>query len=356
MTPWANIRWFLAIWCAGSIAWAGEAPQLLTWEGRTMGTTYMVKIAGVAHSDALAAELRTAVEARFDEINRAMSNYQPNSELSRFNRSTSAAPIQVSAEFAAVVRHALELSRDSGGAFDPTVGPLVNLWGFGPAGPRAEPPPAAEVAACRAICGAAHLQVTGRDELRKDIPGLQLDLGGIAKGHGADEAAKVLRGRGYSNLFVAVCGEIVAEGTNPDGQPWQVGVERPIQDLPRGADYSAIVPLSGRALSTSGDTYNYFLDAEGKIYSHILDPATGRPIQHQLASVTVIAPNGLTADGLATTLYVMGPERGLEWIEARPDYAALFIVRTGEDEFKLLASSRFPAFQEIPQQGISEDP
>ena len=334
--------------CAGTVALAGETPPLLTWEGRTMGTTYMVKIAGVAQDDALAADLRAAVEARFDEINRQMSNYQPDSELSRFNRSTSLAPIRVSAEFARVVRHALALNRDSGGAFDPTVGPLVNLWGFGPSGQRSEPPPDAEVEACRANCGAGHLQVADPNELQKDIPGLQLDLGGIAKGHGSDEAAKVLLERGYSNLFVAVCGEIVAFGSNPEGKPWQVGVERPIQDLPRGADYSAIVPLSGRALSTSGDTYNYFKDTEGTTYSHILDPATGRPIRHQLASVTVIGPDGRSADGIATTLYVMGPERGLEWIEARPDYAALFIVRTGEDEFKLVASSRFPAFEAIP--------
>ena len=334
--------------CAGTVALAGETPPLLTWEGRTMGTTYTVKIAGVARDDALAADLRAAVEARFDEINRQMSNYLPDSELSRFNCSPSLAPIRVSAEFAEVVRHALALSRDSGGAFDPTVGPLVNLWGFGPSGQRSEPPPDAEVEACRAKCGAGHLQVTIPNELQKDIPGLQLDLGGIAKGHGSDEAAKVLLERGYTNIFVAVCGEIVAFGSNPEGKPWQVGVERPIQDLPRGADYSAIVPLSGCALSTSGDTYNYFKDAEGTTYSHILDPATGRPIRHRLASVTVIGPNGRSADGIATTLYVMGPERGLEWIEARPEYAALFIVRTGEDEFKLVASSRFPAFEAIP--------
>ena len=338
----------LAMLCAGGIAQAEDAPQLLAWEGRTMGTTYLVKIAGVAPDDALAAELRAAVEQRFDELNRQMSNYRPDSELSRFNANPSPEPFPVSAGFAQVVRQALALSRDSGGAFDPTVGPLVDLWGFGAPGRRADVPSDAEVEAARALCGAGHLQVTPEGALRKDIPGLRLDLGGIAKGYGADVAAQVLRDRGYSTVFVSVCGEIVAFGNNPDGKPWQVGVERPIQDLPRGADHIAVVPLSGRALSTSGDTYNYFLDADGTTYSHVLDPATGRPIQHQLASVTVIGPSGLVADGLATTLYMMGPERGLAWIEARPDYAALFVVRTGADEFRLLASSRFPAFQPIP--------
>mgnify|MGYP001765155453 CR=1 FL=1 len=344
---WTSAR-FLAILVAGGSAFAGDAPPFLAWEGRTMGTTYLVKIAGVAPDDALAAELRAAVEARFDELNRQMSNYRPDSELSRFNASPSLEPFPVSAEFTRVVRHALALSRDSHGAFDPTMEPLVDLWGFGPAGSRADPPADAEIEAARAQCGAGHLTVSPGDALQKDLPGLRLDLGGIAKGYGADVAAQVLRDRGYSNVFVSVCGEIVAWGTNPEGNPWQVGIERPIQDLPRGADHIAVVPLSGRALSTSGDTYNYFLDAEGTIYSHIVDPATGRPIRHQLASVTVIGPSGLVADGLATALYVMGPERGLEWIEARPDYAALFIVRTGPEEFRLVASSRFAAFEPLP--------
>ncbi len=346
-TPWKS-GGVLLLAAALSAGRCGAAAPLLSWEGRTMGTTYMVKIAGAAPDPALEAELRAAVEARFGEITRQMSNYEADSELSRFNAAATTEPFPVSAGFAGVVRHALDLSRDSGGAFDPTVGPLVDLWGFGAAGRRADPPAVGEVEAVRALCGAGHLQVTPEGTLRKDIPGLRLDLGGIAKGYGADIAAQVLRDRGYSNVFVSVCGEIVAFGANPDGQPWQVGVERPVQDLPRGADHIAVVPLSGRALSTSGDTYNYFLDAEGTTYAHILDPATGSPVRHRLASVTVIGPSGLVADGLATTLYVMGPERGLEWIEARPEYAALFVVRTGADEFKIVSSSRFPEYQALP--------
>lgn len=333
---------------AAAVARAADPLPLLTWSGQTMGTTYLVKIAGAAPEEALAAELRAAVEERFEQLNRQMSNYRPDSELSRFNAAASTEPFPVSAEFARVVRQALDLSRASAGAFDPTVGPVVDLWGFGAPGRRAELPTETEVEAMRALCGAAHLQVTPDGALQKDLPGLRLDLGGIAKGYGADVAAQALRDRGYSNVFVSVCGEIVAFGTNPDGQPWQVGVERPIQDLPRGADHVAVVPLSGRALSTSGDTYNYFRDAAGNSYAHILDPATGRPVRNTLASVTVIAPCGLVADGLATTLYVMGPDRGLAWIEGRSDCAALFVVRTGEDEFKLVPSSRFPEFRALP--------
>ena len=238
----------VALLGAGAAARAAEPLPLLTWEGQTMGTTYLVKIAGVAPDEARVAELRAAVEARFEALMQQMSNYRPDSELSRFNASAATEPFAVSAEFARVVRQALDLSRDSDGAFDPTVGPVVDLWGFGAPGRRADLPTDAEVEAARALCGAAPLQVTPAGALQKDLPGLRLDLGGIAKGYGADVAAQELRDRGYSNIFVSVCGEIVAFGTNPDGQPWRVGVERPIQDLPRGADHIAVVPLSGRAL------------------------------------------------------------------------------------------------------------
>jgi thiamine biosynthesis lipoprotein len=323
------------------------APLLLSWEGHTMGTTYAVKIAGVAPEPSLVAELKAIVEKRFGEINREMSHYIPDSELSRFNNSTSLEPFKVSPEFARVVRHSLSLSLESGGAFDPTLGWLINLWGFGPPGRKHEPPTEEAIRECLGKSGAVHLKVTPSGELQKDIPGLKLNLSAVAKGYGADEAARVLREKGYSNVFVSVCGEIVAFGVNAEGKPWRVGVERPVYDLPRGADLSAVVSLSNRALSTSGDTYNYFKDSDGQVYSHILDPLTGRPIRHRLASVTVIAPGGLVADGLATTLFVMGPERGLEWIEQRPDFAAMFIVRTGVDQFKVVTSKRFPAFETV---------
>jgi len=320
---------------------------MLTWEGRTMGTFYMVKVAGVAQNGKLAAELRGTVEKRLDEINRQMSHYLPDSELARFNNSTSTTPFKVSSEFARVTRFALELGHTTEGAFDPTLGPLINLWGFGPAGSTGKVPSADQLAACRAQCGAHHLRVTAQDELQKDIPGLQLNLGGVVKGYAADEAARVLRGRGYTNLSVSVCGEVVAWGLNSEGQPWQVGIERPQYGGPPGAALSAIVPLSGRALSTSGDSHQFFRDEHGHVFAHLLDPATGRPIQNSLASVTVIAADGLTADGLATALFVLGPERGLRWVEAHPEIAALFIFREAAGRFRLVASSRFPVFQSL---------
>jgi FAD:protein FMN transferase len=354
-----GVAWRFARGCIAALCFTGAAgsgwavdptgvtplPRLLAWEGRTMGTFYSVKIAGVEQNDRLVADLRTAVEQRFDEINRHMSHYQPDSDLSQFNRSTSLAPFRVSADFAMVTRRALELNRASGGAFDPTLGWLINLWGFGPAGANAEAPSDDQIAECRRKSGAVHLRVTPQDELQKDVPELQLNLSAIAKGYGADEAARVLRERGYSNVLVSVCGEIVAFGLNPDGKPWRLAVERPQYGDARSGESSAVVSISDCALSTSGDAHNYFTDANGQVYSHILDPATGRPVHHNLASVTVIAPDGLTADGLATTLFVMGPDRGLHWIDEHPGFAALFIVREGADGLRLIPSKRFPDFQ-----------
>ncbi len=329
--------------CAALLA----APPVPAWEGRTMGTFYAVRLAGAPQKPEQTQALRTAVEKRFDELNRQMSHYLPDSELARFNASASTAPYKVSAACAGVMRQALELHRATEGAFEPTLGALINLWGFGPAGPRTTKPTDDQLAAARAQCGANHLRVTPQAELQKDVPGLQLNLGGLAKGYAADEAARVLRKHGCANFFVSVGGEVVACGVNDAGRPWQVGIERPLYGAAPGAAVSAIVPLSGRALSTSGNSRQFFRAEDGRVYVHLLDPATGHPPQHTLASVTVIATNGLTADALATALFVLGPDRGLRWVEAHPDVAALFILRESADCFRLVPSRRFPVFQAL---------
>ena len=201
--------------CAPAFA---AASNVLAWEGRTMGTFYAVKISGVAQDAKLTAALHGAVEQRLDELNRQMSHYLPESELSRFNRSASTAPCKISPAFARVMRHALAMSRASDGAFDPALGVLINLWGFGPGGTPGRVPTDAELSAARQLCGAQHLRINERDELQKDISGLQLNLGGVAKGFGADEVARVLRERGYTNLFVSVGGEVVTLGRNAEGR------------------------------------------------------------------------------------------------------------------------------------------
>jgi thiamine biosynthesis lipoprotein len=333
---------FLTSLLASLSSRAADLP-LTTWHGETMASPYVVKIAGASLKPADLDRLKAEVDARLREVNRQMSHYQPDSELSRFNRHEAARPFQVSAEFARVTRFALDLHRRSGGLFDPTLGPLINLWGFGPKGEIHQAPTDEHIRAALQQCGGQRLQVTERDELVKTLPVLQLNLSAVAKGFGVDEVARVLCARGWTNLFVEIGGEVLALGHSPRGDKWRVGIEAPVPDLPPGEFLEGVVALSGLAIATSGDYRKYFEDAQGRRQAHILDPTTGRPVQHKLASVSVVATNCLLADGLATTLFVMGEEQGRKWIEQWPDAAALFIVRQDDGGFKTLASSRFGA-------------
>jgi thiamine biosynthesis lipoprotein len=273
-----------------------------------------------------------------------MSHYQPDSELSRFNRAESTNPLAVSAGFARVVRFALELHERSGGVFDPTLGPLIDLWGFGAPGPVKEVPSGEDIAEALTLVGARHLSITSDGRLRKDIPGLHLNLSAVAKGSGVDEAARVIREHGFSNVFVEIGGEVVTFGHNAEGQPWRIGVDAPRPDALPGEELETILHLSGLAVATSGDYRNYFVDRQGTRYAHILDPRTGRPIQHNLASVSVVAPDCMTADGLATALFVMGVEEGMKWLETWPGIGALFIVREADGRFVCRPS---PGFLEL---------
>lgn len=311
-----------------------------------MGTTYSVKFVTEVLDEVRLAELRGVVDQRLEAINRQVSHYRIDSELSKFNVQTSTLPVKVSAEFAKIVRCALELNVETGGAFDPSLGRLINLWGFGEAGRVAQAPAESQVLACLNMCGARYVRVSEQDELQKDIPGLHLNLSAVAKGYGVDEIARLLMGRGITNFFVQICGEVMAWGHNAGDHPWTVGIQRPLYDMPPGFDIGMVLSVSNRAVSTSGDSYNYFKDEQGGLASHILDPRSGRPLRHRLASVTVLAPTAMTADGVATSLFVMGPEEGLKWIESRADLAALFISRIDENKFIVKASSRFPALQD----------
>lgn len=322
---------------------AGADLPLLTWQGETMGSAYLVKIAGTNLPAAEVERLKAAVEQRLRAVNRQMSHYDPESELSCFNRAPANKPFKVSAEFARLVRLALDLHRRSGGAFDPTLGPVINLWGFGEATDQRRVPPEAELRAALQQTGAAHLRVTPDDELVKDLPGLQLNLSAIAKGFGSDAIAAVLRGRGLTNFYVAISGETVTSGLNAQGQPWRIGISAPLLEWRPGDPLAGVVLLSGRALSTSGDYQKFFLDAQGRRWSHILDPRTGRPVQHNLGSVSVVAESCALADALATTLFVLGETEGLKFIDAFPGAAALLVVRQSDGGFKLVPSARFQA-------------
>jgi thiamine biosynthesis lipoprotein len=272
-----------------------------------------------------------------------MSHYQADSELSQFNRAPANTPFKVSPEFAHVVRFALEINRRSGGAFDPTLAPVINLWGFGEKTDRRALPPEADLKAALAKTGCQHLSVTAQDELVKDSPDLSINLSAIAKGFGVDEMVRVLTSHGFTNCYASIAGEVRVLGHNPRGTNWLLGISAPISNWRENDPMAAMVSLSDQALSTSGDYQKFFLDAQGHRLSHIFDPKTGRPIQHDVGGVSIVAPDSMTADALATSVFVLGREEGMRFIETWTNAAALFIVREAEDRFRPIPSSRFTA-------------
>ncbi len=306
-----------------------------------MGSAYTVKLIDAPLTAPQIEALKAEVDQRLKEVNRQMSHFQPDSELSRFNRAPANTPFKVSPDFARVVRLALELNRRSQGAFDPTLGPVINLWGFGEQTSARQTPSAAQLRAAMSQTGCQHLSVTAKDELVKDIPGLQLNLSAIAKGFGVDEMARVLRAHGLTNFYVSISGEVFTSGHNAQGRKWQVGISAPVLNWVAGDPMAGILSLSGQAVSTSGDYQKFFFDDQGRRLCHIFDPKTGQPVQHNLGSVTVVADTCTLADGLSTTLFVLGPEPGRRFIESWTNAAALFIVRESDGSFRTLPTSRF---------------
>jgi len=314
----------VGVLCGLLIPSTSNPRTIRTLSGQTMGTQYTVRIAPELPPDA--GRIWRQVDERLAEINRRMSTYDPESELSRFNRLNSSDWFAVSAETAEVVAAALEIAEQTSGAFDPTVGPIVNLWGFGPDKGRTKPPSDDVVEDTLARVGYKKVSVRiDPPALKKSIPEVYLDLSGIAKGYASDAISELLNEVGFSNTMVEIGGEVRARGAKADGMPWRIGVEQP-ED--RGRLIHAAVNLVNAGMATSGDYRNFF-EHDGVRYSHTIDSLTGRPVQHDLAAVSVIVATCMEADALATALLVMGDEKGYDWCIAR-DISAMFLVRHGE--------------------------
>lgn len=313
---------FALLGCAGP---QDSAPPL-TIRGNTMGTTFTVKIAdeylkaGVDNQT-----LDSAINKLLEEVNRQMSTYLPDSEISTFNQSSQSDWFGISDDFAKVLQQSLLISEMSGGAFDITVGALVDLWGFGP-GQKPPTLPADEVIdRLKARIGYQKISVRlAPPAAKKTNPDIHCDLSAIAKGFGVDKVAEYLQTMGVSNYMVEIGGEVRTKGFNASGQTWRIGVESP--DTPSGIE--KVLAIRDRAMATSGDYFNYF-EVDGVRYSHTIDPRTGRPITHKLASVTVIHSSCTLADGLATAINVLGPEAGYEFAQQR-ELAIYMIVREGD--------------------------
>ena len=312
-----------------------EFPQLeLT--GLTMGTTYSVKIVSVPDS-VDTADLHREIARLLEKLENAMSTYIADSDLSRFNISQSTDWVNVPLELCSAVAEAQSISQFTNGAFDVTVGPLVNLWGFGPGGNVDKPADSGAIAAAVSIVGYSRLRADcARPALQKRIPELYVDLSAYAKGFAVDRVAQLLDESGIAHYLVEVGGELRMRGRNFAGRLWSIAVEEPAAD---NRSVSAVIGLTDTAVATSGDYRNFF-EFEGKRYSHTIDARTGSPVTHDGASVTVIASSAAYADALATALLVLGPENGLRFAESE-NIAALFLVRTA-DGFAARKSSAFP--------------
>jgi len=291
------------------------------FSGATMGTSYDVVIeVGGPFEDS--APLGALIEGELARIDGVMSTYDPESDVSRFGRYAGSDPVAVDPSLVEVLLSALEVSRRSSGAFDPTVAPLVDAWGFGPEDVAAPAP--ARVTALMALIGYERLALDrAAGTLAKTHPGTRIDLSGVAKGFAAERIAAAVAELGYPNVLVDVGGEIKALGSHVDGRPWRVALEGPGERAPA---VLGTVDLVDEAVATSGDFRNYYEDG-GVLYSHIIDPRTGLPIPFRGFSVSVVHPDGAMADAWATALTVLGPDEGFE-LAAREELAALFAWRS----------------------------
>lgn len=306
----------------------GCSQQPLEFHGPTMGTSYTVKISSVLNSIPKA-ELSQHIAAILEQLYTQMTTYSTTSEVSRFSASHSTDWFSVSPDVCKVVAEAQRISRLSYGAFDITVAPIVNLWGFGPAPQRTTPPSTKEIQIALHQIGYEHLYTRCEQPglppaLRKDQPDIAIDLSAIDQGYAADRVADYLDSLQIENYLVDVGGEMRGRGVNSHGVPWHIGIEQPTIEP---GQVERTIQIKDCAIATSG-TYRNFFAANGKHYAHIIDPHTGAPITHSLVSVTIIAHSATIADALTTAVLVLGPERGFELV-MREKLAALLIVQQG---------------------------
>ena len=308
-------------------------------QGRTMGTTYHVKVV-TGDFEGVAAGLKEKIDARLVEINSSLSTYQRDSEISRFNdmKQTGQA-FAISADFLRVMMTAKAVFGLSESAWDGTVNPLVDLWGFGRAGRQGTAPQKHKIAALMPGIGFKNIQIIPTGALVKKNKFITLDLSSIAKGYGVDQIAEIVFKAGFKNYLVEIGGEIFASGKRQDGKLWRIGINRPRKDAAFNEVYK-IVDLNNQGFATSGDYRNFF-EVDGIRYSHVIDPRTGYPVSNGVVSVSIIADNCTLADGLATAVMVMGTEKGLDLINRLEGVEGLIIIGKPDGSLNAHYSNRF---------------
>ncbi len=316
---------FLLLLIAGTV-WIVRfrgTSQLRTAQGGIFGTTYHVKYESPQPLDA-------EILAELQRVDASLSVFNPQSVISQINDGRRE---RVDAMLYEVLQKARQVSEATGGAFDITVMPLVNAWGFGFKHGKL-PVPDREVDSLRALVGYRRLELTSDSVLHKEDARISIDCGAIAKGYGVDRVARLLRDRGVRNFMVEIGGEVVTKGRNPQtGNPWQIGVSRPDETRQGEGEVQTVLSLENAALATSGNYHNFYV-SDGKKYAHTIDPRTGRPVQHSLLSATVMAHDCATADAYATAFMVLGLDSAMQVVKGTKGLKAYFIYADGQGRLK----------------------
>ena len=333
------IRTLLVSLLLGAVTGCAQPGGVTRFGGNTMGTTYEVTYWSTGKP--VQGETR-AVAALLEDINQSLSTYIGTSLISRVNASSDTeAWHPIDAHFQTVFDRARTIHRDTGGAFNPAVGPLVNAWGFGPAGPQALPDDAT-IASLLEVAAFEAFQIRSSPPgVRKQMARAQLDFSAIAKGYAVDAVAALLEKRGVESYFVEIGGELRTRGKHPEGRPWRVGIEQPAESADMERRARTVLSLNDSALATSGNYRNYRAQ-DGRKIVHILNPRTGRPEMSSLLSVSVLARDSMTADAYATAFMVMGLDDALRFVEARDELEAYFIALDQAGNYVERRSTGFP--------------
>lgn len=331
-----SVKWLAFIGLAFFVLGCSNPAEIISLSGNTMGTTYHIKVVPNEHLPE-ANLLQAKIDLALEKVNDQMSTYRPDSELSLFNSTGFEETVTVSADLATVIREGIHLYQVTDGALDITLGPLVNLWGFGPDKRPTEIPSKEVVAEAKARTGIEYLSVDG-NRLGKTKGDLYVDLSSIAKGFGVDVIARILDQYHVTGYLVEIGGELSVFGDKMDGSAWRVAIEQPDVD---DREVQQVIAPGDMAIATSGDYRNYY-EEEGRQFSHLIDPRTGYPIDHRLASVTVLHKECMIADGYATAMMVLGTEASLAL--AQREGLAIMLIEKQDTGFKVFYSDAFLPF------------
>ena len=305
--------------------------------GKTMGTTWRVKVVAGYFDDSKS--LDTAIKTRLQKINDSMSLYNKGSEIIRLNEHQSSDKFRVSNDFMTVLKAGKKIYEQTNGAWDATIRPLVNLWGFGDNDRTQHVPDKRRIKTELSHVSFDSIKILDDHFLTKTDPAITLDFGSIAKGFGVDEIAGVIREKGYSDFIVEIGGEVYASGTRMDGNRWRIGINMPDEESGFNDVYKVII-ISEKAVATSGNYRNFFKQKE-KVYSHVIDPRTGMPCDNGVVSASVIAESCTYADGLATALMVMGHVEGIDFVNKTKNVECLIIVKEKDGSLTNYFSTHF---------------